>query len=109
MQDGAGKPGRCREGRIGVQRITVTTQPIQQRLLRQDVRGHLEVGVAFGNAAVGRRTALAAEATFTAGEDRTTDGPEGALIIGCRRLRDDDGSLALIPDFHDLALGAGGA
>ncbi len=89
-----------------MQWVAVAAEPVQQRLLRQYWNVYLEVGGSTGRLRGRRWAALAAETALTAGEDRAVYRPQQvAGRIGDRRLVEDHGGLALIPDIGDLRNG----
>src|SRR6185312_17295240 len=70
VQNRSRKPCGGGEFRIRVQRIAVTAEAVQQGLLRQNRQWYLVVAGALRCSRRRRRSALAAEATLAAGEDR---------------------------------------
>ena len=69
MQDGCVEPGRTRELGVGVERVAIPAQAVQQCLLRQC--GHVGdvVGLALGRRYAAGLTAMAAETALAAREE----------------------------------------
>ena len=102
MQDRRREAGRLGEVGVGVQRVAVAAEPVEQRLLRGHVVRRVGVGRAVGQLDRDRRAAVAAPAALAAHEDRRADRPE--LLAGRRgghALLPDHGRLALVPDVGD--------
>ena len=76
MQDRPRKPCRSSEFGIGVQRIAIAAEPVEQRLLRQHGNVELEIRRPVRCGVRGRGAALATEPAFAAGEDRTPLRPQ---------------------------------
>ena len=97
-----------RERRVGVQRVAVARQPVDQRLVGAGLQLDGVVGVAVGRLVrVAGRTAVAAPAALAADvgrhagvEQRLAGVDEGRLALG-----DDHRALALVVDAGDLAHG----
>ena len=103
VQDRRREAGALREVRVGVQRVAVAAEAVEQRLLRRHVVRRIAVGRAVGDLDRVRRTAVAAPAALAAHEDRRAHGPQPArpsAATACRLLPD-DGGLALVPDVGD--------
>ena len=97
VQDRAVEAGEGGEARIGVQRVAVAGQPVQQRLRRQRRVADLVVGGAVGRHVLrAGRAALAAEAALAADEDRTAQRVQRLAVADRLGLGDDDPGLLLV-------------
>src|SRR5205809_502586 len=106
MEDRLVEAAHGRELRVDVQRVAVTRQSVDGRLLRTGLVAHLVVGRPLGRHVprAGRPT-VAAEAALAAYEHRRARLEQGFARLGVDRgrLHDDNGTGALVVDTHDLA------
>ena len=95
--------GECR---IGVQRVAVAAQPVEERLVPPGLVGDHVIGLAVGEFPVVGWSAVAAPAALAADEQSRSRGPEGGSIrIGDVGLHVDEGRLPLVVDLTDPAGG----
>src|SRR5262249_39664501 len=82
VQDGTVEAAHGRELRIGVQRIHVAREAIDERLLRERLVGDGLVGLALRRHVLrAARSAVAAEATLAAHEDRRRGAEEDLALV----------------------------
>ena len=108
MQDRCWKACRGGELRIRVQRIPITTHPVQQSLLWKHRRHHCLICFAIRKRNRLRRTTFTPETTLAAGENGRASCPQRvALGVDRDGFLHDHRGLALVPDLGDSSCGAG--
>ncbi len=98
MQDGLVEPGTSGELGVGVQRVPVAGEAVEQGLVRAHGAFDGPVGFAGGRIEAVGRAAVAAPAALAAYEDLGVVGPQRAVGVGDLGAQDQDGGLALVVD-----------
>ena len=99
MQDGRVEAGPAREGRVGVQRVAVAVEPVEQGLVGPGVVADGVVGFPVGQLPGAGRAPVAAPAALAGDEQAGPAGPHGvAVVVGGVDLQHHQRGLALVVD-----------